>query len=101
MGRRDGIRGRHQPVLASGLLIAAIVLSCVTALQVGCANDPSSQRRIATRRAHMQQTIQAMDDYEAAAAVRLRHQTQRMRQWYHEDEKIFQERMRTAGDNIW
>lgn len=92
MGRRDGF---------CSLLITAIILCCAMGLHAGCANDPYSQRRIALRRAHIQQTIQGIDDHEAAAAGRLRHQTQRMREWYHGDEEMFQERMRKAGNNVW
>lgn len=101
MGRRDGIRSRHQPVCRGGLLITAIILSCVMGLHAGCANDPYSQNRIALRRAHIQQTIQALADHEAAAAGRLRYQVQRIGDWYQEDQVQFRERMRTAGNNIW
>ena len=101
MGRRHEIRGRRRPSRISGLLITAIICSCAIGLHGGCANDPYSQERIALREAKIRQTIQAMDDHEAAAAVRLRNRLQRMDDWYREDEKMFQQRMRTAGNNIW
>ena len=93
MGRRPGVRG--------GLFITAIICSCIMGLHAGCANDPYSQERIALRRANIQQSIQAMDDHEVAAGVRLHQQLQRMDDWYREDEKMFQKRMLTAGNNIW
>ena len=101
MGRREGIRGRRRPVCRSGLLITVIILSCVMGLHAGCANDPYSQRRIEIRRAHIQQTFQAMEDHEAAAGGRMRYQVQRIGDWYQEDQVQFRERMRTAGNNIW
>ncbi len=101
MGRRHEIRGCRRPSRISGLLITAITCSCAIGLHGGCANDPYSQERIALRRANIQQSIQAMDDHEVAAAVRLRQQLQRMDDWYREDEKMFQKRMLTAGNNIW
>lgn len=82
-------------------LIAAIVLFCLAGLDAGCANDPYSQHRIALRRALIQQTIQGIAHHEAGATARLQQQSQEFRLWYAQDVAMFQERMRTAGDDIW
>jgi len=98
MEQPNGARGSRRP---GCLAITAIMLSCVAWLHVGCANDPYSQTRIELRRAHIQQTIQGIADHEGGAAARLQQQVQAFRQWYEEDEVMFRERMRTAGNNVW
>lgn len=98
--RQEG-QGRHQLSRARRLFFATLALGCALGFQAGCANDPVSQKRIATRRAHIQQTIQAMADHETAAAGRMRYQIRRIGKWYKEDQVKFRERIRTAGNNIW
>jgi len=101
MRRSDGMCGRRSVPYQSNLIITAMLVSCLVGLLVGCANDPYSQRRIALRKTHIQETIQAMDEHEAGGPQRIRNQLQNFRKSYRQDEKMFQERMRTAGNNIW
>lgn len=79
-----------------------VVLSVMlAALTVGCANDPASQRRIAMRRAHFQDTVRSIKRREAAGHGRVERAQRAVEQWWRQDEIEFAEGVEQVGDYAW
>lgn len=81
------------PALAAAFLMASMVC--------GACNDPYSQRRIAQRWSHFDETTNDITHREADGVRRLDEADQTLKKWWQSDVKRFNERVPTIGDYFW
>ncbi len=82
--------------------VAFIALGVLLAtLTMGCADDRHSQRRIALRRQHFQDTVQDFERREATGPGRVERAQRAVEEWWRRDEAEFAAGVEQVGDYVW